>query len=106
MYLNKQSILMDSSKQIVHLIIYIHIKISYTNNFMKFSDCFTYDESDSCREQSLYFYDKQCINATSYCAIANLDALNDTHCYNSTNDYITHALSSVERIVSTEDFYR
>jgi len=66
--------------------------------------CYTFDENALCRNQSLYYYNKECHNATSFCGIDSLPAVNATHCLLANQS--VRAEVAVSRVSAAEDFYR
>ncbi|KAG7165567.1 Sodium- and chloride-dependent glycine transporter 1-like 3 [Homarus americanus] len=70
-------------------------------------ECFTSEFAKVCRNQSLFYYNTNCLNAQEYCSLASLSAYNTTHCFDPLEpDFIKAAAGSVYRISASEDFFR
>lgn len=62
-----------------------------------------------CKNQSLYYFNKTCVNLNEYCGIAKLVGHNETHCLNSsdtTDSRFKEADGAVGRITASEDYFR
>jgi len=68
--------------------------------------CYPEDEASMCLNQSLFYYDKNCMGIDEYCATANLDGFNDTYCINPNDTSIIQPASEVhDRIIAAEDYF-
>lgn len=69
-------------------------------------ECFTEDAAANCRNQSLFYYNKNCIDIDSYCGIGNLTSYNETYCEDLLTGDIKKAEGAVPRISASEDYFK
>lgn len=58
-----------------------------------------------CRNQSLYYYNKTCVDVEEYCGLANFKIFNNTYCVNSTGSAVP-AEGVIEKITASEDYFK
>lgn len=76
-------------------------------NFYFFSiECYSEEGASICRNESLYYYNQSCLPLYDYCLLGDLQPLNETHCRDSSNTFVTSVDKVVTRISASEDFFR
>ncbi|XP_063599881.1 sodium- and chloride-dependent glycine transporter 2-like [Penaeus indicus] len=78
----------------------------HCDNAFNSIECFTEDAAASCRNQSLFYYNKTCIDISSYCGVGNLTMHNETYCENPVTGDIKKAEGAVPRISASEDYFK
>ncbi|XP_069938447.1 sodium- and chloride-dependent glycine transporter 1-like isoform X1 [Cherax quadricarinatus] len=77
------------------------------DNYFNSPECFTEEDASVCKNNSLYYYNRTCLDTHEYCSLASLSDYNDTHCYSPENhDVIREADGAVYRMSASEDFFR
>ena len=67
--------------------------------------CYVEEAAMACRNESLYYYNKTCVDVTEYCGLAKFSVFNETHCLNSTGDP-NIADGVLEKITASEDYFK
>ena len=58
-----------------------------------------------CKNQTLYYYNKTCVDIDKYCGLAQQTVFNETHCLNATGDP-NNAEGVLDKITASEDYYK
>ncbi|XP_042873249.1 sodium- and chloride-dependent glycine transporter 2-like [Penaeus japonicus] len=70
-------------------------------------ECFTEDAAANCRNQSLFYYHKECIDLESYCGIVNMTGFNQTYCAEDAEGTMMKAAEgAIPRISASEDYFK
>lgn len=79
----------------------------HCDNVFNSVECFTEDLSANCRNQSLFYYNKTCVDIQQYCGIVNHLDYNETYCQDPSNSsVVVEADGIVPKISASEDYFK
>lgn len=79
----------------------------HCNNDFNSVGCFTEDAARLCRNDSLYYFNKTCVDVADVCGLKSLSAYNETFCFDPKNEsHIIGVDKTYEKLSASEDYFK